>query len=340
MNFRSSDPWSVVRGQVKAFLPIVPLFWLASAATASAQGAGTSPQGVSLTTDHRSLITSYTPHRVFDTRKNQFVDFETLASRLAAADLVFVGEQHNDPATHRMELAILEGIARRRDSVVVALEMWERDVQPLLDRYLAGSATEEELLKDGRPWKNYAADYRPLVELARARGWPVIASNVPRPLASLVSRGGLAALDTLSSGARQRVAASITCPEDDYFEKFRAVMGDLSSHQPGSSADSSAALLLRIYHAQCIKDETMGESVARAWSPGRLVVHYNGAFHSDFRLGTVDRARQRAGDAKALVVTAIPVADLDRLKPSKEERKRADYLVYVLAPVKADSAGR
>ena len=83
-----------------------------------------------------SLAPSYTPHRVFDTRKKQFIDFETLASRLAAADLVFVGEQHNDPATHRMELAILEGIARRRDSVVLALEMWERDVQPLLDAYL------------------------------------------------------------------------------------------------------------------------------------------------------------------------------------------------------------
>jgi uncharacterized iron-regulated protein len=286
------------------------------------------------------LTPSYTPHRVFDTRKKQFIDFETLASRLAAADLVFVGEQHNDPATHRMELAILEGIARRRDSVVLALEMWERDVQPLLDRYLAGSATEEELLRDGRPWKNYAADYRPLVELARSRSWPVIASNVPRPLASLVSRGGLTALDTLSPEVRQRVAASIACPEDQYFEKFRAAMGDLSSHQPGSGPDSSAARLLRIYQAQCIKDETMGESVARSWAPGRLVVHYNGAFHSDFRLGTVDRARQRTQGADVLVVTAVPVAELDRLKPSKEERKRADYLVYVLAPVKADSAGR
>ena len=288
-----------------------------------------------------SLAPSYTPHRVFDTRKKQFIDFETLASRLAAADLVFVGEQHNDPATHRLELAILEAIARRRDSVVLALEMWERDVQPLLDRYLAGSATEDELLRDGRPWKNYLTDYRPLVELARARSWPVIASNVPRPLASLVSRGGLVALDTLSPEVRLRVAASIACPEDDYFEKFREVMGDMSSHQPGAGgADSSAARLLRIYHAQCIKDETMGESVARAWAPGRLVIHYNGAFHSDFRLGTVDRARQRAENADVLVVTALPVADLDRLEPSKEERKRADYLLYVLAPVKADSAGR
>jgi hypothetical protein len=70
------------------------------------------------------------------------------------------------------------------------------------------------------------------------------------------------------------------------------------------------------------------------------VVHYNGAFHSDFRLGTAERARQRAAGAEVVVVTALPVRDLDRLDPSREERKRADYLLFVLAPVKADSASR
>jgi uncharacterized iron-regulated protein len=339
MNFRSRGAGSGWRIAGTAALLLSCLVARPSAEKLAAQATAAVREDSSRSPQSAILTPSYTPHRVFDTRKKQFIDFETLASRLAAADLVFVGEQHNDPATHRMELAILEGVARRRDSVVLALEMWERDVQPLLDRYLAGSATEDELLREGRPWKNYAADYRPLVELARARGWPVIASNVPRPLASLVSRGGLAALDTLSPEVRQRVAATIACPEDEYFEKFREVMGDMSSHQPGS-ADSSGVRLLRIYQAQCIKDETMGESVARAWSPGRLVVHYNGAFHSDFRLGTADRARQRAGGADVLVVTAVPVADLDRLEPSKEERKRADFLVYVLAPVKAGSAGR
>jgi len=71
-----------------------------------------------------------------------------------------------------------------------------------------------------------------------------------------------------------------------------------------------------------------------------LVVHYNGAFHSDFKLGTAERARQRADGARVVVVTAVPVPDLDRLDPSGNERKRADYLLYVLAPVKADSARR
>lgn len=252
-----------------------------------------------------------------------------------------MGEEHNDPATHRMELAILEGVARRRDSVTLALEMFERDVQPLLDRYLSGTATEEELLKDGRPWKNYAGDYRPLVELARSRGWPVVASNTPRPLASLVARTGLAGLDTVAAHLRSNAAEQFSCPEDDYFEKFAAVMGDMAAHGPaGSSPADGRERLLRMYQAQCVKDETMGESVARAWRPGRLVVHYNGSFHSDFRLGTAARALHRAGGASMLVVTALPVTNLDDLSPGKEDRKRADYLLYVLAPVKADSASR
>ena len=50
---------------------------------------------------------------------------------LARADAVFVGEQHDDPNTHRLELAILEGLTRRGVPVIVALEMFERDVQPI-----------------------------------------------------------------------------------------------------------------------------------------------------------------------------------------------------------------
>ena len=41
-----------------------------------------------------------------------------------------------------------------------------------------------------------------------------------------------------------------------------------------------------------------------------------------------------------VVVTAVPVKDLDALQPSKDDRKRADYLLYVIAPIKADSAAR
>jgi uncharacterized iron-regulated protein len=264
---------------------------------------------------------SYTPHRVYDTDRKKFIDFEEFVARLVKADLVFVGEQHDDPGTHRLELAILEGIARRRDSVVLALEMFERDVQPLLDGYVSRAVTEDSLLSGGRPWKNYREDYRPLVELARQKGWPVVASNVPRPLASMVARAGLGGLDTLMADRRATAATDLQCPEDEYYKRFVKEMGDLSGHGPNNKPEDVKAAVNRMYLAQCVKDETMGESIARAFRPGRLVIHYNGSFHSDFGLGTATRAERRLGKVKTLVVTAVPVKDLDDLKVKKEERR-------------------
>ena len=316
---------------------MLPLF----AGSLAAQATPAAPQGALTPNPQSPIPISYTPHRVYDTHHKRFTDFESLLADVSSAGIVFVGEEHDDPATHRMELALLEGIGRRRDSVVLALEMFERDVQPALDRYLAGQTSEEDLLRESRPWKNYAADYRPLVEYARSRGWPVVASNVPRRLASLVARNGLGGLDTLSAGSRPDAASDMSCPEDRYYDRFARAMGDMAGHGPEPADTASpGARMLRMYQAQCLRDETMGESVARVWRQGRLVVHYNGSFHSDFRMGTAARAGRRTDGARLVVVTAVPVSDLDHLKPSKEDRKRADYLLYVQGPVKPDSTRR
>src|SRR6476659_4638587 len=76
-----------------------------------------------------ALDYSYVPQRVYDTRQKGFADFEAMVADLARADVIFVGEQHDDANTHRLELAILEGLIRRNVPVVVAMEMFERDVQ-------------------------------------------------------------------------------------------------------------------------------------------------------------------------------------------------------------------
>jgi uncharacterized iron-regulated protein len=281
------------------------------------------------------VLVSYVPQRVFDSRKKKFTDFEMMLSDLARNEVVFVGEQHDDRNTHRLEVAVLEGLMRRRGQLTVSLEMFERDAQQPLSAYLAGSISEEDFLNQSRPWPRYATDYRPIVELARAHGWPVIAANVPRRLASQVSKEGLETLQTLPPSDRGYVAQSIECPSDEYRKRFVAT---ISSHpMPGMEkmgATESDALYERFYQAQCIKDETMAEAIAAASGPGHpLIVHYNGAFHSDYTLGTAARVKRRLKGARVAVVSIIPVDDLDTLdKPSKDERKVADYLVYTLRP--------
>src|SRR5262245_56144406 len=102
----------------------------------------------------------------------------------ANSDVLFVGEEPDDPNTHRLELAILEGLLRRRQNLIVAFEMFERDVQEPLDHFGMGHIAEQEFLKVSRPWPRYATDYKPLVDFAAAHDLPIVASNVPRPIAS------------------------------------------------------------------------------------------------------------------------------------------------------------
>lgn len=296
------------------------------AALAVLQGAAQLPSP-----GHGASMQSYVPQRVYDTQKRAWIDFEVMLADAVKADVIFVGEQHDDPNTHRLETAILDGLMRRKVTPVVSLEMFERDVQGLLNEYLAGSVSEEEMLKASRPWPRYATDYRGLVERAKAHGWPVIASNVPRRIASLVAKTGKEAIDQLSPQDRTYVAADLQCPRDTYFDRFVETMGN---HPAGNmTPEQQDAMMERYYWSQCVKDETMAESIAAAaaarTAPGP-VVHYNGAFHSDFGLGTAERVRRRMVGKRTVVISMLPVKDLDAVTPDDEDLTRADYLVYTI----------
>lgn len=286
---------------------------------------------------------AYVPQRVYDTHRKAFTDFETMLADLARADVVLVGEQHDDPNTHRLESAILQGLMRRNVTVTVSLEMFERDVQGPLDQYLAGSMTEDEFLKASRPWPRYATDYRSLVEMAKGHGWRVVAANVPRRLAADVSKGGQAALDAAKPEDRAWMATDLQCPKDGYFTRFSAQMGShpvAANDAPrdpaavAKAAENQRAMVERFYLSQCLKDETMAESIARAFAkqegrPGTLV-HYNGAFHSDYGLGTAERVRHRLPGRRVAIVSMIPGDGLDALSPGEDELALGDYLVFTI----------
>ncbi|MCC7051819.1 MAG: ChaN family lipoprotein [Gemmatimonadaceae bacterium] len=258
--------------------------------------------------------------RVVEAGGGQTIPFSRLADEVSRADVVFFGEQHDDEETHRAELALLTAIGERRRAVVLSLEMFERDVQSLVDAYLAGTLSEADFRAQSRPWPNYGADYRPLVELAKARGWPVVASNVPRRLASTVSRRGLPAVDSLPAADRGLVARDLACPKDKYYANFVEVMG--AGHGGPPPAAGARPMADLFYESQCVKDETMAEAIATAFTKAggtAIVVHFNGAFHSDFGLGTAARVRRRLPSVRTVVVSAVPV-------PAPATANAAEYL--------------
>ncbi|MEO7192463.1 MAG: ChaN family lipoprotein [Vicinamibacterales bacterium] len=279
----------------------------------------------------------YVPQRVFVSARKQFGEFETMLAELSRADVLFFGEQHDDAQTHRIELALLEGLARRRGGIVVALEMFERDVQEPLTQFAGGRITEAAFLEHARAWPQYTRDYKPIVDFAIVQKWPVVAGNVPRTIAADVSRVGLALLKSRPDSEKGWFARDVKCPANDrYFGRFQQTLRG-ATHGTEREGPLDPETIERYYQAQCLKDETMGESIADAYMAGAvggkrpLVVSVNGAFHTDFGDGLVERTRRRLPDRKLATVSILPVADLDHVGPDGTERKRADYLIYTTA---------
>jgi uncharacterized iron-regulated protein len=239
---------------------------------------------------------------------------------------------------------VLEGLARRRGELVLSLEMFERDVQEPLDHFATGHTQEAEFLTAARPWPRYATDYKLLVDFAIAKKWRVVAANVPRSIASAVAKSGLEAVESRPEAERAWTARELRCPLDGpYYERFVEAMGGHTGTGGGSAQDEgkakdARASSERYYFAQCVKDETMAESVAQAAVAGSaggkrpLVVHVTGAFHSEFRQGTAERIARRLPKQRIAAVSFMPVKELDQLStPDKRERRRAEYLVYTLS---------
>jgi uncharacterized iron-regulated protein len=251
--------------------------------------------------------------RVYDGRGNAS-SVDAIIEAAGGADAVFLGELHDDAVGHAVQMEIFKRALAKYGSdrkMGLSLEMFERDVQIVIDEYLAGLIREDHFLLSSRPWGNYKTDYRPLVELARERRLPVIAANAPRRYINMVSRNGRGALDRLSKDARKWLAPlPYAEPSAAYAAKFRGLMGPSSEARMG---------LDNILASQALWDATMADAVARFVKKYKnpLVIHLNGGFHTESRLGTVEHFLKYRSKAKALVVTMRYEENFQNFDPAK-----------------------
>ena len=223
-----------------------------------------------------------------------------IVKRLENIDVVFLGEQHDDAVGHAVQFEIYkQAVATYYPGrkVGLTLEMFERDVQLMLDEYLSGQISETHLISSTRAWGNYKTDYKPLVELAKEKRLPVIAANAASP----VCKHGLA------ERARRCEFIIQRCQEMARSAAvWRAFGGVCKEVQGIDGAEAEAQMGIdKILASQSLWDATMADSVAKFLKKNEksLVVHLNGSFHTENRLGTVEHLLRYRSKARVLVVT-------------------------------------
>lgn len=286
--------------------------------------------------------------------------FAELLAALDEADAVLVGESHDDVVGHGVEAQLLVRAAQRLGAlggdgggrgVVLSLEMFERDVQYIMDEYLEDLITEDQFLASARPWDWYRTDYRPMVEFARGHGIPVVAANAPRRYINRVTRLGPASLEELPAQAlgflpelpypgpseayEEQWEAAMTGmmePDDEAPEEHPPLEGAPVEHGEGEGEEEGGAPPAHgmgyALDAQALWDAAMGESVARALErhPGALVLHYAGSFHVARGTGIPERVADYRPGARVVTVVLRPVDDVRGWEDDDHEGL-ADFVV-------------
>ncbi|MEZ4525640.1 MAG: ChaN family lipoprotein [Desulfobacterales bacterium] len=266
-------------------------------------------------------------YRIFS-REGTAADLADIVTASENADVIFIGESHGDPAAHFLEEEIFRKIcfnSRKQKKVrpfFLSLEMFERDVQAVVDEYLADLITEKHFLDSARPWHNYRQDYRPLVEFAKENRIPVIAANAPGRYVNRVSRLGPAALNDLPCSAKNWLPplpyAAASPAYREKFRKFweenekkRAEMKEKGHNMPQGHAVSPKEQFQfeHLLAAQSLWDASMAHAISlRAKkNPGAQILQINGQFHSAQGLGIPEHLHAYCPDLRILTITIVPV---------------------------------
>ncbi len=267
-------------------------------------------------------------YHVYETASGSRLTVEGISQKIKDYDVVVFGEYHDNPVLHCLEKELLTAVYEQYPNVAVSLEMFERDTQQILNAYLAGRVSEEAFLEQSRPWPNYRSDYRPFVEFAKTEELPVLAANIPRAIAAQYARSGM--LAAVEETLRQYLPRIHSTPDGEYRQRFfgqMQAMSDKHSAMPVTEKQMEA-----FYRAQCLKDDIMAESILdyHRRYPDRKIIHYQGDFHSRYRLGVVEKLQVLAPELKILVITPVYVDDFQRLsEKARNFQADGDIVVFV-----------
>jgi uncharacterized iron-regulated protein len=229
---------------------------------------------------------------IIETGTGRIIPAAVLMADLAEVRVIYVGETHSSREDHRVQLEVLKGLYARNPSVVLALEMFPREAQSLLDQYAQGLITEEEFLRQvkwDQVWGYPFPLYRSLLSWARDHRIRIVGLNAPREIVSKIAQSGLAGLD---AGERNRVAQDFHRDDPKHQAYLRR---QYDQHMKGNITDFNTFL-----EAQLAWEETMAETLAKTLAAGPLreqIVVLIGKGHISDRVGVPKLTGDRTSDA-------------------------------------------
>ena len=253
------------------------------------------------------------PYQLF-TKEGKKTTYDKLLKAAEKNEVVLFGEYHDNSIVHWLQLEFTKDLAQKKP-LVLGAEMIEADNQKQLNEYLKEEINQKQFDSTARLWNNYKTDYKPLVDFAKEKKFPFIATNVPRRYASMVFKKDFAGLDELTAEEKSWMAP-LPIPFDINLPGYKSMLEMMGGHAGE-----------KMPKAQALKDATMAHFILENFNSGTIFVHYNGTYHSDNFEGISWYLKKSQPSLKILTIATVEQEDISKLE--KDHYTKADFILVV-----------
>jgi len=242
------------------------------------------------------------PERIISGSNGRPVPFDAMLADLLTVPVVYIGEKHTSAEHHAFQLRVIQALHLQSPQPAVAMEMFDRSYQAVLDLWSAGQLDEDEFLRRTHWYANWRFDYalyRDILEYAREQKFRLVALNLPFNIPPKIRVGGIEHLSPYEKGFLPAKVDTAVAAHREFAQKIFS-MHDFKSNVRFED----------FYMAQCVWEEVMAESVAGSLGDGRLVV-LAGNGHIQYKYGIPERAFKRNGAAYRTIYQASPGEEAD-----------------------------
>lgn len=242
------------------------------------------------------------PARILAGSTGGTVSFDVMLADLLTVPVVYIGEKHTAAEHHAVQLRVIRAMHSRSPQLAVAMEMFDRSYQAVLDSWSAGGLEEDGFLRRSHWYANWRFDYalyRDILAYVRDHRLRLVALNLPFNIPPKIRVGGV---DYLSPYEKDFLPAQVDTSFTAHREFAQKIFA-MHDFKPGVRFDD-------FYLAQCVWEDVMAESVARIAGADRVVV-LAGNGHIQHRYGIPERAFKRTGIAYRTIYQASPGEEVD-----------------------------
>lgn len=252
---------------------------------------------------------------VLRVRDNTVMTFDEMVVNAKKSEILFVGELHDFPEHHQLELKVIRTLHESDTPLVIGLEMFRADSQKSLDNWVSGTLTLDKFLPvyyDN--WRQDWTLYEDIFSYAREHRIPLIGLNIPDRIAEAVAQKGFT---SLTANEKKQLPPEISCDIDPTYMEF--IRKAYAGH-----AQSMNRKFLNFCEAQMVWDKSMAWHLVQYLKkhPGKKMVVLAGVGHA-WKRGIPEQVTRFSKYPSTIILPVVP----GQVEPDRVTVQDADYVV-------------